>query len=192
LGLFTTYYIIIVDGKNWKDTFNQCAEINNFGPKQISLANINKLDNTRFVFPDFKQKAKATLKFDSTNKNLILSFDETLGKISHNLHAIASIIKYVEYNNCNTTYFKLPGEHVIESKVYNMELQFKCYGMIDANNPVYTMLVIPANFSDEDDDFFKPLANANEGDSIEINNLDSFINPFIMFNQIFHYKGSLL
>jgi hypothetical protein len=96
---------------------------------------------------------------------------------------------YVSYK-CNAIYFRFPGEHVIDDKKYDMELNIKCEGKLTGND-FQTMLVIPASFADTQDEFFDIFNKAKLGDKLTVKSFDSFLNSFMMFNQIFYYYGNI-
>jgi carbonic anhydrase len=145
------------------------------------------------------------LNLEDQRNNLVLTSDEknSFGTVFYNLDKDDSDKHLYYFFNCTKLYFRIPGEHIIDEKKFDMELQFNCTGEIPgdkSHNLKYVFVAIPViavEDTQEQSNFFKNfeslqnVSTENLPYSLSIDSFDEVLNPFNMFNKIFFYSGSV-
>lgn len=150
---------------------------------------------------------KGGLNLEDQRNNLVFTADDknTLGTVYYNLYTDDFGDNYYYFFNCTKLYFRIPGEHIIDDKKYDMELQFNCTGEIPgdkSHNVKYVFVAVPviavedteqqSNFFNNFDVLLKQnVTMDNLPYSLAIDSFDEILNPFNMFNKIFFYVGSV-
>ena len=164
----------------------------NTSPINITTSNVQQLENDYFYFAEMNTNNIGKIQLEDLNNNLVLNFTNPIGIVYYNLEHddFSNAAQKLYYSfNCSKIYLKLPGEHIIDNKKYDMELQIYCFGPIDRYNFRKTFVSYPVSISDDQDSIFDVFEKIKINNDIKINSFDEFINPFNMFNRIFYYSG---
>ena len=147
------------------------------------------------------------LNLEDFRNNLVLSFNEEnpMGTVFYNLYIDDFGDQQYYFFDCKKLYFRMPGEHTIDNKTFDMELQFNCTGEIsgDASHNMKSVFVavpvVAVNDNESQSNFFdnfnilqnEHVSSDNFPYTLSIDNFDDILNPFNMFNKIFFYVGSV-
>lgn len=185
---------------------NLCDElISNQAPLKLNSTNMNYLAEDLFFFADSNTDIKAEFKLQDNNNNLALVSDKNLTKIHTNLFQVDISGKKLNvfYDiGCKQIYFRIPGEHLINGKKYDMEMQFNCTAVIkdfiqgqSTENTFNFFVAYPINISDEKrqlsffDDVYNK-GNLKLNDTLSIRDIKEIMNNYNMFNKMYFYRGS--
>jgi carbonic anhydrase len=153
------------------------------------------------------KNVEGKLNLEDFRNNLVLSFNEEnpMGTVFYNLDKDDSGKQQYYYFNCTRLYFRMPGEHKIDNKTFDMELQFNCTGEIPgdkSHNTKFVFVAVPVvavNDTESQSNFFdnfnvlqnEHVSSDNFPYTFLIDNFDDILNPFNMFNKVFFYTGSV-
>jgi hypothetical protein len=200
MELFKTYNLYNLDGDDWATLgYRQCKDTTG-APIDIKPDSATPYDNKYYYIMETVENAIGTLQLEDMNNNLVLNFTEPIGTIFYNLEPdqLDPDVIRSYYFHSTAIYFKLPGEHKIEGKSFDMEIQIYSYGklvFIKDEESYYrkTFVSFPVIISEEHQQpkLFEALSQPKLGEKYTIPTFADFVYEFNMFNRVFFYKGKL-
>ncbi len=190
-------------GTDWPSLgYSMCKGIESPAPLSLKTSQAVKLQNTQFFFSKMNSNKTGILEKQDFNNNLVLNFNESIGKIYYKLERDdfdPDTFMYYFFE-CSSIYFRMPGEHIFDKLRYDMELQFNCTGYPPGFSLLKTVFVavpvdIVKSYKNQArifDNFEAALNGSNSTLPVEIkvDGFDEILNAFDMFYKMFFYKGT--
>lgn len=198
----TSCWDYIKHGEDWTDN---CTKVYQQAPAQFYKENITDADKDRFFYYSPNLQAEGTLQLINDNNNLFFDLSKTpkqAGKLLYNLVDVwmkkNEPDRYVrDHRICHGFNVKIPGEHIIDNKVPDMELQVDCtfFDKISGTN-VGLYIAIPCEIDNENESSFsKEVKNLLKDKkfkdlpiNVKFNNLD-ILDSMAMFDGVFYYPA---
>lgn len=169
------------------------------------------MSKEKFFFADSFSNIPAKFNLEDQNNNLVLNFESFISITHANFFQVEienketgkkeKLDTYYDIG-CKQIYFRIPGEHEIEGKTYDMELQFNCTAQIkdiikgqSVDNTYNFFIAYPLNISNPDlpqNQFFDDIYNDHYIDlnkTFIVRSVDEIMNNYNIFNKIFFYRG---
>lgn len=167
----------------------------------------------KFFFADSSLNVTAQFNLEDQNNNLVLNSEKFISTVHANFFQIEienretgkkeKIETYYDIG-CKQIYFRIPGEHEIDGKTFDMEIQFNCTAQIkdvihgqSTENIFNLFIAYPFNVNKESSAQSKFFEDVYNGGILALNNtfvvssVDEIMNNYNMFNRIFFYRGML-
>lgn len=122
------------NGRDWGEKFRLCGYPGQ-SPRKINSEESEELEELRYFFPKYRTITEGKLQLENQDNLLVLNFSEHNNSMADLiLSRYAPFLKNTSkneeaeiiYANCTSINFKMPSEHFIEEKRYDMELQIGC------------------------------------------------------------------
>ena len=93
------------------------------------------MDDNLYFYPYLKRDLTVKLSLEDFDNNIVLNpiNNTSFGSINYNFLDQGSLIFY----DCQKMYFKVPGEHVIDGKTSDMEIQILCHVLTNCSNFIF-------------------------------------------------------
>lgn len=131
----------------------------------------------------------AQLNVENDGNNLVIKVQENkkLGDIFFNLSE-----QTYRFHKCSAIYLRVPGEHVIDGKTYEMEAQIDCTDNLPGESiGKQVFIAIPLKIGEETDLFLKDFESVDKLPfKAKIPSTKHFLNRLTIFQRIFYYEGS--
>lgn len=163
----------------------------------IKTDSVIPFDDTTYFYSDMRKGIKGELHFEDDGNNLVLNFNSTNNTMG-----------FIGYNDgwgenffqCYSMYFRIPGEHQLDGKTYDMSLQIRCQIVGQSTGTQIAMVEVPVEVAIEGEKqsvFFDQLEDLRTKEidhkklpfEITINKWGSLMDGLIVFDDLFHYQG---
>jgi hypothetical protein len=164
-------------------------------PIEFKTESLQKLPNTKYFFAEPAHDTIANLTLADYNNNLLLDFyNQTLITVYYNLEDDDDYPSY--FFNSTKLYFRLPGEHLVDGKRFDMEVQIYAFGYKPGEkggDDRRTLVSLPVKIDDSNPQtqLFDLFENPKLGQNYTISSLDYIFTPFVMFENIYYYSGKI-
>lgn len=180
---------------------------------KLDFNKTNYISSDKFFFADSAENISAKFSLEDNNNNLLLNTNSFFSEIHSNLFRVEiqnpQTGKKEEvdvFNNaaCRQIYFRIPGEHEIDGRKFEAELQFNC--TVTAKDTIHGQSIestfnffvaYPIGLSQDGSnrqlDFFEDVqkgAKIGLGKEFDIKGVSEIMNNFNMFNKVYFYRGN--
>ncbi len=213
MGVNYKYNKIHLDGDDWANLDGSLCDpsLNNQAPLKLDSKNIKYLAQEKFFFADSNLNVTAKFNLEDQNNNLVLNFDDYITTIHANFFQVEidnketgkreKVDTYYDIS-CRQIYFRIPGEHEIDGKIFDMEMQFNCTAQIkdvihgqSTENVFNFFIAYPFNINNgtsAQSTFFDEVYNNGKlslNNNFVLSSVEEIINNYNMFSRIFFYRG---
>lgn len=170
------------------------------------------MSKEKFFFADSNHNIEATFDLEDQNNNLVLNAKDYFSITHANFFKVEienketgkkdQIETYYDIE-CKQIYFRIPGEHEINDKKFDMELQFNCTAKIQdlihgqsLENIFNFFVAYPLNISKNDtqNNFFDDVLNNDTlalSSTFTLRSVDEIMNNYNMYDNMYFYRGKI-